>query len=190
MLGCVPPFHGCKQEGWGTPSAAGSLRPGPGFRVVTEQPIRRVASSARGLLPANMAPRPATHPETEGGSRDGMPTPQHLTVPGVQGATWGGLALKASTSQQLVGYPCASQPLASGSRGVLGGHRAFLQRCARPWGADGAPLPALWVHRSRRKLLRAWGWAAAPRGRRKAARIPPAAGPSPALCRDGERNNE
>lgn len=189
--GCwgASPRHGCTREGWGTPSAAGSLRPGPGFRVVTEQPIRGVASSARGLLPANMAPRPAAHPETGGEAGTGCPCPSTSQCPGC----WG-LPEEAWPWERAlpVGYPGASQLLASGSRRVLGGHRAFLQRCGCPWGAGGAPHPALWVHRSRRKLPRAWWGAAAPRGRGKTARISPPAGPFPAFAqrRDGERNNE
>lgn len=52
-----------------TPSAAASLRPGPGFRVVTEQPIRGVVR-APGLSSANTA---GTHPKNGGGDTKGSP---------------------------------------------------------------------------------------------------------------------
>lgn len=78
--------HGCKHPGWATPSAAASLCPGPGFRVVTEQPIRGVGR-ARGLFPANTALRAALAPKLRGTTK-GSP---HSAVPGV-GATCRGLA--------------------------------------------------------------------------------------------------
>lgn len=64
-----------------TPSAAASLRPGPGFRVVTEQPIRGVGR-APGLSSANTA---GTHPKN-GGRHKGEP-------PFRVGAAWRGFGV-------------------------------------------------------------------------------------------------
>lgn len=69
---------GVNTPGRGTPGAAASLRPGPGFRVVTEQPIRGV-ERAPGLSPANAAPGLALAPKL-GGSTKGSPHPAVLSA--------------------------------------------------------------------------------------------------------------
>lgn len=68
------PQNGCKHAGWDTPSAAGSLRPSPGFRVVTEQPIRGAASSARGLFPEKHGSQGGSSPQIWGQPGVGSPT--------------------------------------------------------------------------------------------------------------------
>lgn len=125
--GWVP--HGCKQPGRGTPgSAAASLRPGPGFRVVTEQPIRGVAR-ARGLFPASRAPGLALAPKP-GGITKGSPW---SAIP--RGGSYPeGPGLKAQGFP--VGESYTSRPLVR----CFGEHGAFLQ------------TPALKGHRSPRKL--------------------------------------
>lgn len=130
MEGGVSLPHGCKHPAWGTPSAAALLRPGNGFRVVTEQPIRGVAR-ARGLLPANTALRSELAPKSAGNHKGKLPV---LPSPGwkVAGEAWHGA--------RVIPGGITSRFQAAGEQvwRCFGGHGAFLQNpCSE--GSPGYP---------------------------------------------------
>lgn len=98
-------------------------------------------------MPAKHGSKASSSPKSWGKRRMESPPPPPVLAPQSPrgGDVWAGGYLEKPGLERFpdrpVGYPCESKPLGSRSLRCFGGHGAFLQSCARRWGAGSAPPP-------------------------------------------------